>query len=314
MFARERNIYSLPKARERSKNESHSEIDSPPDRYARRSSSWLAYVEWVFLLVGLAALDTYVWVNASTVLSQAYQDWAFDQTLRGQVPSVRGFVGDEFSWLFGSQREKVEAPEAAPKLEPMPQGKPPLPSSVIGRIEIPRLNLSVMVREGADGKTLHRAVGHIPGTALPGYAGNVALAGHRDTFFRALRNIQKDDAIQLETENGNLSLLSKVHRYRRTERSRRPSCLTRADFDAGDVLSVLLRRVSAQTLYCARDAGVAYPAAPTAARLCLSFAESVVRLRPSISAASFLLPRVFFSACSRIFNSILPTVRSKSRP
>ena len=81
-------------------------------------------------------------------------------------------------------------------------GKPPLPSSVIGRLEIPRLNLTAMVREGADGKTLHRAVGHIPGTALPGYAGNVALAGHRDTFFRALRNIKKDDTIDLETENG----------------------------------------------------------------------------------------------------------------
>jgi sortase A len=177
-------------------------LDSPPEHRTPQARRWLAGFEWFFLLVGLVALDTYVWVNASTILSQAYQDWAFDQTLRGLTPSVRGFVGDEVSWLLGAQREKVEAPEAAQKLQPMPQGKPPLPSSVIGRLEIPRLNLTVMVREGADGKTLHRAVGHIPGTALPGYAGNVALAGHRDTFFRALRNIKKDDAIELETENG----------------------------------------------------------------------------------------------------------------
>jgi sortase A len=177
-------------------------LDSPPENRTPGARRWLAGFEWFFLLVGLVALDTYVWVNASTILSQAYQDWAFDQTLRGLTPSVRGFVGDEVSWLLGAQREKVEAPEAAQKLQPMPQGKPPLPSSVIGRLEIPRLNLTAMVREGADGKTLHRAVGHIPGTALPGYAGNVALAGHRDTFFRALRNIKKDDAIELETENG----------------------------------------------------------------------------------------------------------------
>jgi sortase A len=64
------------------------------------------------------------------------------------------------------------------------------------------LNVTAMVREGADGKTLRRAVGHIPGTALPGEAGNVALAGHRDTFFRALRDIRKDDTIQFETESG----------------------------------------------------------------------------------------------------------------
>jgi sortase A len=184
-------------------------LDSPPERERLSSRSWLAGFEWFFLLVGLVALDTYVWVNATTTLSQAYQDWAFDQTLRGQTPSVQGFVRDEVAWLFGSQREKVEAPEAAAKLEPLPQGKPPVPSSVIGRLEIPRLNVSVMVREGADGKTLHRAVGHIPGTALPGYAGNVALAGHRDTFFRELRNIQKDDTIQLETENGTYHYLVK---------------------------------------------------------------------------------------------------------
>ena len=60
---------------------------------------------------------------------------------------------------------------------------------MIGRLEIPRLGVSVMVREGADEGTLSRAVGHIPGTALPGNIGNVGLAGHRDTFFRALRNI-----------------------------------------------------------------------------------------------------------------------------
>jgi sortase A len=178
-------------------------LDSPPREYrAPLIPRWLVGLEWFFLLLGLVALDTYVWVNASTVLSQAYQDWSFDQTLRGVAPSVPGFVSDEISWMFGGRREKVEAPEAAPKFEPAPQKTPPVPSSLIGRLEIPRLQLTAMVREGADGKTLHRAVGHIPGTALPGYAGNVALAGHRDTFFRELRNIKKDDTIEFETENG----------------------------------------------------------------------------------------------------------------
>jgi len=175
----------------------------PPDEHRRPASRrWLDGLEWLFLLLGLVALDAYVWVNTSTLLSQAYQDWAFDQRLRGLAPSVSGFVSDEVSWMFGREREKVEAPTAPPEIQPMPERKLPLPSSVIGRLEIPRLKLSAMVREGADGKTLHQAVGHIPGTALPGYAGNVALAGHRDTFFRALRNIKKDDAIDLETQNG----------------------------------------------------------------------------------------------------------------
>lgn len=177
-------------------------LDSPHEYRTSPVRRWLAGFEWFFLLLGLAALDTYVWVNTSTVLSQAYQDWAFDQTLRGLTPSAPAFVADEVSWLLGGQRERVEAPAGAPKLQPMQQGRPPLPSSLIGRLEIPRLKLTAMVREGADSKTLRQAVGHIPGTALPGYAGNVALAGHRDTFFRELRNIMKDDTIDLETENG----------------------------------------------------------------------------------------------------------------
>src|ERR1700694_616289 len=61
---------------------------------------------------------------------------------------------------------------------------------LIGRIEISRLGLSAMVIEGTSGTTLRRAVGHIPGTAQPGQPGNVGISGHRDTFFRPLRNIQ----------------------------------------------------------------------------------------------------------------------------
>ena len=72
----------------------------------------------------------------------------------------------------------------------------------LGRIEISAIGLEVMILEGTEDETLRRAVGHIPGTSLPGQNGNVAIAGHRDTFFRPLRNIQKDDEITLTTLNG----------------------------------------------------------------------------------------------------------------
>jgi sortase A len=74
--------------------------------------------------------------------------------------------------------------------------------SLIGRIEIPRLLLSVVVVEGVDKTSLRRAVGHIPGTAIPGEAGNVGLAGHRDTFFRSLKDVKIEDEIQLSTLKG----------------------------------------------------------------------------------------------------------------
>ncbi len=174
---------------------------------SRSRRNGLRVLEWAFLIVGLLAIDCFVWVNTSSVLYQAYEDWAFDQTLRGLTPDVGGFISDETRWLFGREREKASIADAS-KATPLPGeapnqlGNPPARESVIGRLEIPRLRIGVMVREGADEGTLSRAVGHIPGTALPGNIGNIGLAGHRDTFFRALRNIRSDDIIELQTTGG----------------------------------------------------------------------------------------------------------------
>ncbi len=66
---------------------------------------------------------------------------------------------------------------------------------VLCRIEIPRVGVSATVREGVDDSTLAVAVGHVTGSARPGEAGNVVLAGHRDSFFRGLRRIRKGDRI-----------------------------------------------------------------------------------------------------------------------
>jgi sortase A len=174
------------------------------DDQSRSSRRGLRLAEWFFLLAGLAAIDVFVWVSTSTVLYQAYEDWSFDQTMRGVKPSTRGFIADEVSALLGT-RSKMENPELPRKPGPGPERSPersPLPEMLLGRLRIPRLQVAAMVREGADSGTLRRAIGHIPGTALPGKAGNVGLAGHRDTFFRALRNIEKDDTIDFETDSG----------------------------------------------------------------------------------------------------------------
>jgi sortase A len=70
---------------------------------------------------------------------------------------------------------------------------------VIGEIQIPRLRLKAIVAEGTSPRVLRRAVGHIPYTAMPGETGNIGLAGHRDSFFRALREIRGGDVVILRT-------------------------------------------------------------------------------------------------------------------
>ncbi|MGB9403318.1 MAG: class D sortase, partial [Candidatus Acidiferrales bacterium] len=89
-----------------------------------------------------------------------------------------------------------------PHMRPPPGPHVLAEGDVIGEMEIPRLDLKAIVVQGDSPKILRRAVGHLHETPLPGESGNVALAGHRDGFFRPLRNIQPGDAITIKTLDG----------------------------------------------------------------------------------------------------------------
>ena len=75
----------------------------------------------------------------------------------------------------------------------------PVARDLIGRIAIPRLEISAIVKEGVDNATLGVAVGHVPYTPMPGQLGNVGVAAHRDTLFRNLKDVKRDDLITLTT-------------------------------------------------------------------------------------------------------------------
>ena len=76
------------------------------------------------------------------------------------------------------------------------------PADVMGRLSIPKLNLSVPIMSDYQTRSLLQGVGHIPGSAMPGGLGTMGLAGHRDTYFRALRGIKPDMDIQVGDESG----------------------------------------------------------------------------------------------------------------
>ena len=73
----------------------------------------------------------------------------------------------------------------------------PATGSAFAKLVIPRLRMSTIVIEGSGEAELALCPGHIPGTPLPGNGGNVGVAGHRDTSFRSLRLIRKEDKIEL---------------------------------------------------------------------------------------------------------------------
>lgn len=170
--------------------------------------------------------------------------WTRRLLLAGAISllSYCGFVlGD--AWIFQKresrnlerrlQQERAAStpPTASPTL---PQEPPAVAADgLIGRIEISRLDLSAVVFEGVDKITLRRAVGHIPGTALPGQIGNVGIAGHRDTFFRPLRDIHRDDIITLTTLRGE-------YRYRVVSlRIVTPDTVSVLDPTGGEILTLV---------------------------------------------------------------------------
>ena len=76
------------------------------------------------------------------------------------------------------------------------------PVESLAVLRIPTLHLEVPVLEGTDEVTLNRGVGRIAGTSLPGQGGNIGIAGHRNGFFRRLKDIRTGDAIELVTISG----------------------------------------------------------------------------------------------------------------
>jgi sortase A len=70
-------------------------------------------------------------------------------------------------------------------------------------LKVDRIHLEVPVYEGTDERILNRGAGRIDGMAHIGESGNVGIAGHRDGFFRGLKDVYVGDPIELETTSGN---------------------------------------------------------------------------------------------------------------
>ena len=160
-----------------------------------RNNSFIRWSWYLFFAIGVLLLSYVGFVLLDARLFQAAQSRQFQQELNGLKPSI---VSAEHLQPSSLPPDVARADGVrADSLGTVGRGESPL-----GRIEISTIGLSAMILEGTDARTLRRAVGHIPGTPLPGQPGNVAITGHRDTFFRPLHNIRKGDEITLTTVSG----------------------------------------------------------------------------------------------------------------
>ncbi len=96
-------------------------------------------------------------------------------------------------------------PEPAPEPLPEPVTTPVVDDSVIGHIEIPALGLDAPLNSGIEMKFINRGPSHWPGTAMPGQAGNVVIAGHRVTKtkpFRYIDTLEVGDEVVFTVDGG----------------------------------------------------------------------------------------------------------------
>ncbi len=130
-----------------------------------------------------------------------------------------------------SRQLQETATAVNPPHDPPIQGM--IGQGMIGRLDVARLGLSVMVMEGTTARTLRHAAGHVEGTAFPGQNGNIGISGHRDTFFRSLRNIRDNDIITIVTPNGH-------YRYRVVStKVVDPANLAVLDSDGTEILTLI---------------------------------------------------------------------------
>ena len=155
----------------------------------------------VLFLLGLVCVGYYLYALGDRFVYQKYENWAFDQEIAGRrdvrfTDYLREAIPAQ---LWGAARPQSGV-EPRPT-EPVGVGEAPrlVEGDLVARVVIQRLGVSAMVREGVSDKTLSTSVGHIPSTALPGADGNFAIAAHRDTLFRALKDIHLGDQVTVES-------------------------------------------------------------------------------------------------------------------
>jgi sortase A len=113
-----------------------------------------------------------------------------------------GFHLGEAAWFDRETRAVLENLRHAPPSPTTPTPHALAVGEPIGTLEITRLGLSGVVVEGDSDAVLDRAIGHLPDTPLPWKDGNSALAAHRDTVFRPLRDVRLGDVLRLKTPHG----------------------------------------------------------------------------------------------------------------
>jgi len=151
----------------------------------------------LLLLFGLFLASMY---SAVRVYRVSYSRGALGEFSRKQMSSIASGSQNSTSWKAGAPACHLWSKERIEVYQSRLLGNIPPP---FGVLKIPSIGLEVPLLEGSDDLPLNRGIGHLENTAAPGGIGNVGIAGHREGFFRGLKELHLGDTMDLHTGNGN---------------------------------------------------------------------------------------------------------------
>jgi sortase A len=170
---------------------------------------WWTFWKWferILFTSGLGLLAIYGAVRLDNSISSraALKSFAALESSGASVSeSYEGNSDTEETGLKSAELDSADVPKERQINQP---GAP------IGVLEIPKIRLEVPVFDGTDKRTLSRGVGRIAGTARPGDQGNIGIAGHRDSYFRGLKEVGIGDVIELRTVKGtDVYIVDEIH-------------------------------------------------------------------------------------------------------
>jgi sortase A len=181
---------------------------APPLRHRRPCVC--RWIECTLLVFGLTLLTFY---GAARLESRLRSRAALEQFIgmekAGKANGGTGDAGSYSTHTFSDENPGVTdfSLWSSLRLKAYTRGTRKRSAMPLGLLRIPTIRLEVPVFDGTDELTLNHGVGHIAGTARPGEAGNVGIAGHRDGFFRGLKELKVGDGIELRTTKVTISYL-----------------------------------------------------------------------------------------------------------
>lgn len=151
------------------------------------------FLERALLVIGLSCLGWYGMAAADAAYEQ--------QEARAELERM---IDERPAAAAPIDSRPLPSPEVLAFFRPTAPMIPELGSRLVGLLEIPRLGISTAVVSGDDKEALHAGAGHLPDTPRPWEMGNSAIAAHRDTLFRPLKDIRIGDELQVRTPHGDL--------------------------------------------------------------------------------------------------------------